>query len=119
MAWHRILLALAFLISTVLGTVTFISAPMVNTLGGEEMGMTMDAMRDEVSMPKNCARCNDDASAIMPECITPCGVSVITLPSAVAFDPVFTGFVFDRPADQEADSPIYSPDPHPPKTHLI
>jgi hypothetical protein len=120
MAWYRTLLALVFLISTVLGNVglmSAISAPMAGSVRAVEMNMPMPATSDEMVMPEKCGSCKN-ADAALAACGAAC-VGGVTLPAVSSADLVSVGLTFDRPADQQADGPIYSPDPHPPKPYLL
>src|SRR5688572_4451993 len=112
MAWPRIFLALVFAIASVVATVAPLSARI--SLNDSGMEMNMAAMADKMTT-KDCKPCAK-ASSAMPECVSAaCGLTGLALPVAARFNLVYVSAVFDRPADQEADSPIYSPDPHPPK----
>jgi hypothetical protein len=83
---------------------------------GVEMNMT--AMADK-STTKHCKAC-EKASCAMPECVSAaCGLTGLALPVGGRFNWVYVSAAFDRPADQDADSSIYSPDPHPPKSYLF
>jgi hypothetical protein len=82
------------------------------------MEMNMAAMADE-STTKHCKPCAK-ASSAMPECVSAaCGLTGLALPVGVRFNQVYVSAAFHLPADQVADSPIYSPDPYPPKSRFF
>jgi hypothetical protein len=116
MAWPRIFLALMFAVASVVATV----APHSTRISLNESGMEMNmaAMADE-STTKHCKPCAE-ASSVIPECVSvACGLAGLALPVGTRFNLVYVSAAFDRPANQDVNSPIYSPDPYPPKTRFF
>jgi hypothetical protein len=116
MIWHRTFLALAFLIATVLGNVSFASIPMADTLSGMQIAMPADPMAEEMSMSEDCSACTKTA---MSECISAVCSSAGALPMANNFSLGCSAAVFGRPADEQVEGPTYAPDPHPPKSQAL
>jgi hypothetical protein len=112
MIWSRAVLALAFLIATILGNAALLSA-MADTSNSMEMAMSASP-----SMSKDCSAC-DETSSATKECSTVvCSVSA-ALPLLHWQRLNSVRLAFGRPADQRSQRPIYSPDPHPPKFSLL
>jgi hypothetical protein len=116
MAWPRIFLALMFAIASVVATVAPHSAQA--SLNESGMEMNMAAMADKMTT-KDCKPCTKAGSAI-PECVSAaCGLAGLAVPVGARFNLVYMSAAFGRPPDQEVDSPVYSPDPYPPKSRFF
>src|SRR5688572_2813213 len=115
MAWHRIVLALAFAFASILAA----GAPHSARMSAQESGMEMKIGADApagTSAEMQCVPCTK-ASSAMPECVSAaCGFTGLALPAGLRSNLAYVSAAFDRPADQTVDSPIYSPDPYPPKS---
>ena len=118
MAWHRLLLALAFLTSTLLGNVTVVSAPLAKMDSGMAMDMHGAGAADQGLMPENCNSCHKTGDAMLP-CLPACGMGTVPVSNISPLNLSSDAVAFDLPRDQDLDGANYPPVPHPPKFPLF
>jgi hypothetical protein len=117
MAWHRILLALAFLAATLLGNATTTSTPLAKMGSGMAMDMHGAGMTEGL-MPEKCNLCHKTSDAMLP-CMPACAMSAVPLSDVTALNLISDAAAFDYPDDQDFEGAKYPPEPHPPKFSLF
>lgn len=115
MALRRILLAVAFLLATLLGNSVVITAPMAMPMGADQM---MNDMGPKASVKDDCIPCKQRSNSTAL-CMTSCGMSAVPLS-------VMTQLHYDKQArafhlalEQSMEGADYPPDPHPPKPPIF
>jgi hypothetical protein len=114
MAWRRILLALAFLLATLLGN-SVITAPMAMPMGGDQM---MGDMGPKASVKGDCIPCKQHSNSTAL-CMTSCGMSAVPLSMMTHLHYDKQARAFDLALERGMEGADYPPDPYPPKTFIF